>query len=77
MRSADIRKGLHDFINKSDDKSLEALYSIVQSGIDESDYTLSPQHKALLEERLEEHEKYPNSGSSWEEVKDRVKLLVV
>ncbi|KYG81673.1 putative addiction module component (TIGR02574 family) [Roseivirga ehrenbergii] len=77
MSSADIREKLHDFINKADDKALEALYSIVQSGIDESDYTLSKEHKALLEERLEEHEKYPNSGSSWEEVKDRVKLLVV
>ena len=34
---------------------------------------LSPQTKELLDQRLEDHRKNPNEGSSWEDVKARIK----
>ena len=33
---------------------------------------LSEEHKAELERRLVEYEKYPEGGSTWEEVKERL-----
>ena len=33
----------------------------------------TPEEKALLDRELEEYQRSPDAGSSWEEVKDRVR----
>jgi putative addiction module component (TIGR02574 family) len=33
----------------------------------------NPEEKALLDRELEEYQRSPDAGSSWEEVKDRVR----
>ena len=72
MSTSEIKTELHNFIDTADERVLHMLYSILQSDIKESDYKLSKEHIKILEERLAEHEKYPTSGSSWEDVKARI-----
>jgi putative addiction module component (TIGR02574 family) len=50
------------------EEHLRDLYSDLTSGP-----TLTDAHKQDLERRLAAHESYPKSGSSWEEVKARLR----
>ena len=39
----------------------------------EDDYELSDVHKKILDERIAAHKAKPSSGSSWDEVKTRIR----
>jgi putative addiction module component (TIGR02574 family) len=73
MGTTQLREELHEFINKADERLLNLLYAMVQADMKEDDYELSAAHKKILDERLAAHESNPKSGSSWEEVKSRIK----
>jgi putative addiction module component (TIGR02574 family) len=73
MGTTQLREELHEFINKADERLLNLLYAMVQADMKEDDYELSAAHKDILDERLAAHESNPKSGSSWEEVKSRIK----
>jgi putative addiction module component (TIGR02574 family) len=73
MGTTQLREELHEFINKADERLLNLLYAMVQADMKEDDYELSAAHKKILDERLATHESNPTSGSSWEEVKSRIK----
>lgn len=73
METSQIRELLHDYINKADERFINLMYALVQADMNEEDYELSESHKKILDERLAAHKSNPSSGSSWEEVKGRIK----
>ena len=50
---------------------VEAIWDSIASKEDKQE--LSDETKHLLDERLEAHKENPDEGSTWEEVKDRIK----
>ena len=53
---------------------VEAIWdSIVLENESESNYQLSDEQISILEEEMAAYSKNPNEGSTWEEVKNRVK----
>ncbi|MCG8311564.1 MAG: addiction module protein [Cytophagales bacterium] len=73
MGTPQIRELLHEYINKADERLINLMYAMVQADMKEDDYELSDTHKKALDERIAAHEADPLSGSSWEEVKTRIK----
>ncbi len=73
MGTPQIRELLHEYINKADERLINLMYAMVQADMKEDDYELSATHKKFLDKRLAAHKTNPSSGSSWEDVKDRVK----
>ncbi|WP_454060736.1 addiction module protein [Elizabethkingia ursingii] len=63
----DLKKRIHEFIDRADERILKIINAIITS--EETEGELSIEHKAILDERLEEHEKNPNSGKSWKDVR--------
>lgn len=69
-----MRQALHEFINHADDRVLKLIYGMMKADTDvDDDYSLSDAHKQILDERLAAHEAAPAEGSTWEEVKARIK----
>ena len=68
-----IRELLHEYIDKADERLINLIYVMVQADMKEGDYELSSAHKKILDERIATHQNNPTSGSSWEEVKSRIK----
>lgn len=73
MGAAQIRKLLHEYIDKADERFINLMYAMVQADMEEDNYELSASHKKILDERIAAHKANPSSGSSWEEVKSRIK----
>ena len=73
MGTHQIRELLHEYINKADERLINLMYAMVQADMNEDDYELSATHKKILDERIADHEASPSSGSSWNEVKARIK----
>lgn len=73
METNQIRELLHEYINKADERLINLIYAMVQADMNEDDYELSATHKKILDERIAAHEANPLSGSSWTEVKTRIK----
>jgi putative addiction module component (TIGR02574 family) len=73
MEAAQMREELHQFINRADERILNLIYGMMKADIEEGDVTLTDAHKELLDERLAAHKASPQEGSSWEDVKKRIK----
>ncbi len=73
MGTAQIRELLHEYINKADKRLINLMYAMAQADMKEDDYEPSTAHKKILDKRLAAHKANPSSGSSWEEVKTRVR----
>lgn len=73
MGTPQIRELLHEYINKADERLINLMYAMVQADMKEDDYELSAAHKKILDERIAAHEANPSSGSSWKEVKTRIR----
>ena len=73
MGAAQIREELHQYINRADERVLNLMYGLMKADIEEDDFTPSEAHKQLLDERLASHKASPKEGSSWEEVKTRIR----
>lgn len=68
----EIRKKIHEFIDHADERILRIFNAIISTEeIEENG--LSADHKAILEERLEEHKNNPTTGKSWGEIKQELK----
>lgn len=72
MNAQNVRDQLLQIIENADEQSLRIALGVLKSEETEADYDLSDEHKALLDERLEEHEKTPTSGSFWQEVRRKI-----
>lgn len=66
---------LQDILNLSVSERI-ILVEAIWDSISENDVTvaLSEETRQLLDDRLIAHQNNPNEGSSWEEVKSRIKL---
>ncbi len=73
MGATQIRKELHQYIDKVDDRLVNLMYAMIQADQTDGDYLLSDRHKELLDQRLASHASNPSAGSSWEEVESRVR----
>lgn len=73
MGTHQIRELLHEYIDKADERLINLIFAMVQADMNEDDYELSATHKKILDERIAAHEANPLSGSSWKEVKTRIK----
>jgi len=73
MGTAQIRELLHEYINQADERLINLMYAMVQANLKEEDYGLSEAHKKVLDERLAAYQTDPSEGSSWEEVKNRIR----
>lgn len=73
MGISQIREKLHDYINTADERLLNLMYAVVQADLNEDGYDLSERHKKILDQRLASHNANPTAGSSWEEVKSRIR----
>jgi len=72
MGTPQIKELLHQYINKADERLINLMYAMVQADMKE-DYELSAAQKKVIDERVAAHETNPSSGSSWEEVKTRIR----
>ena len=72
MDSTAIRKEIHQYIDKADERFLSLVYGMIQADQTEDEYELSESEIKMLEERLADYKKNPESGSSWEDVKKRL-----
>ena len=74
MGTTEMREELHQFINQADERILRLIYGMMKADVDdEGDYLLTEAHKQILDERLAAHESAPDEGSTWEQVKGRIK----
>jgi putative addiction module component (TIGR02574 family) len=66
---------LNDILNLSVSERILIVEAIWDS-ISENEQTvaLSEESRQLLEDRLKAHQNNPNEGSSWEDVKSRIKI---
>jgi putative addiction module component (TIGR02574 family) len=71
MNTSRHRDELREYIDKADDRFIHLVYGMMQADMEEG-YELSEAHKKILDERLAEHQKSPQSGSSWKDVKSRI-----
>jgi hypothetical protein len=58
-------------IDEADDRLLRLVFALVQAGM--SEFSHSEIQNELLDQRLAAHRLNPNEGSTWVEVKARVK----
>jgi len=72
MNEAIMRSEIHQYIDKADERFLSLVYGMIQADQNEDDYQLSENEIKMLEERLADYHKNPESGSSWEEVRKRL-----
>ena len=73
MSTAEIREKLHNYINMADERFLNLMYAMAQADMKEAGYDLSDSHIKILDQRIAAHKVNPTAGSSWEDVKSRIK----
>ncbi|MEH7889214.1 addiction module protein [Elizabethkingia meningoseptica] len=67
----DLKKRIHEFIDHADERILKIINAIITS--EETEEELNSVHKAILDERLDEHIKNPSSGKPWKELRQELK----
>lgn len=72
MHTARHRDELGEYIDKADDRFNHLVYGMMQADMEQECYEPSEALKKILDERLAVHQKSPQSGSSWQEVKSRI-----
>jgi len=62
-------------LESKDPTFVEAVKNMIKSmrKIKDSSYQISDEHKAILDERLNDHKANPNNGRSWNEVRSDLK----
>lgn len=73
MSTIEIKEHLHEYIDQADERMLKLLYTMAQSDLEEREDQLNDAHIKILDERIASHKANPEAGSSWEEVKARIK----
>ncbi len=71
MTSANIRRKLHQYIDKGDDKLIKLIYALAKEYNEEEDfeYELSEDQIKILEERTAKRLNGESKTYSWEEAK--------
>ena len=72
MNAAILRSEIHQYIDTADERFLNLVYGMIQADQNDDEYELSEPEIKMLEDRLADYKKNPESGSSWEEVRKRL-----
>ena len=72
MGTSLIRNKIHQYIDEADEDFLTLIYGLIESNQQEKSYRVSAEELTMMEERLLDYERSPSSGSSWEEVRNRL-----
>ena len=72
METDELRKQIHGYIDKADDRFVNLVHAMMLADLEEPEFELSDEHKRILDERLKQHEADPSSGSSMEEAFARI-----
>lgn len=73
MKSTEIRRKLFDYIRAADDRKVKAIYTMIESEIEEEADIWTEEFLEELNKRTEEFEGGKVKGYSWEEVKTRAR----
>lgn len=71
MKSDDIKLELHGYIEQADNKTLEAIRTLVKPGIEQMQ--LTKQQKQELDKRKKNHLSGKSKSFTWEETEQMVK----
>jgi putative addiction module component (TIGR02574 family) len=66
MRTSQIRKQLHDYIESAEDDKLKAIYTLLQDEISEN-YELTEIQRNELDRRFNDHQNGIGHSFTWEE----------
>ena len=67
-----MKSKIHQYIDRADEDFLTLIYGMIESNDQEKTYRINAEELTLIEERLLDYERNPLTGSSWEEVKNRL-----
>lgn len=73
MSTIEIKEHLHEYIDQADERMLKLLYAMAQADLEEREFQLSGAQIKILDERIASHKADPEAGSSWADVKARIK----
>lgn len=74
MATVNLKKNVLDYVNSADDRLLKMIKALVESYLEtEGRHELSEAHKKILDQRLADHKKNPNSGREWSAVKSELR----
>ena len=71
METALLRNQIHSYIDLADERFLTLVYGMIQADLT-NEYDLTEDELRMIEERLEDHKKNPETGDSWDVVKSRL-----
>jgi putative addiction module component (TIGR02574 family) len=66
MSTAQIRQQLHEYIDTAEDKKLKAIYTLVESDINE-EFMFSDEQKKELDRRYDDYQNGIGKTYTWEE----------
>ena len=73
MATEVIRKQIHGYIDKADDRFINLVHAMIVADLDEPELELSEDLKVIMDERLEDYHKNPEAGSPMKEVFERLR----
>lgn len=65
----DIKKRIHEFIDHADERILRIINAIITTE-ENTGEELTAEHQIILDKLMENHKKNPNSGKSWDDIKN-------
>lgn len=73
MSTTEIRQKLFDYIRDAEDGKVKAIYTMVENEINIENNIWTDEFLSEMNQRVQEFEEGKDTGSSWEQVKERVK----
>ncbi len=68
MGALELRDLISQYVSTADERLLRIVKAVMES-YREDEFTLTEEHKKILDQRLADHKANPKSGRSWKEVK--------
>lgn len=69
MDTIEIKNRIRNYIEHADERMLKIINAIIETDVNE----LSESRKAVLDERLKDHQDNLKEGKSWEEIQTALK----
>ncbi|WDF78705.1 addiction module protein [Mucilaginibacter sp. KACC 22773] len=76
MRTSQIRKQLHEYIETAEDDKLKAIYTLLQNEISDS-YELTKDQRDELDRRYHDHQNGVGQSFTWDETLAMAKQALV
>ncbi len=76
MKTATLRKRLHNYLEVADDKKIKAIYTMVEDSIESSGVVYTQEFKAELDRRYQSYKANPSTGISQAESKARIEKIL-